>query len=210
MSKKIIVFSSVLVVVFAAAIPVYAQTPSPSIPQTNQSFFGEIASFFGNIFHHQGGQDLNSGQGQSQSGPMEGGEQVSNAPSGTMNPRPSGQPTYQTMQQYRLSQLVKEGKITQTQEQEILTELTTVQNQLKSWAQTNGIDPSYVMGGPMMFGQGQQQGGIQPTGQQGQMPYRPMYRYQGQGINGGQQSGSQNSQQGGVGQQPPQQGQAQP
>src|ERR1700719_3974250 len=109
MSKKTIVFSSVLMVVFAAAVPVYAQTPSPSIPQTNQSIFGEIATFFGGLLHHQNGQSFNSGQGQTQSGPMEGGEQVQNAPTSgaSMMPHPSGQP-YMIIQQYRLALLVKE------------------------------------------------------------------------------------------------------
>src|SRR5579862_5671295 len=119
MSKRTIMVASVLVLVFATAFPAYAQTTGSV---TNQGFFGEIANFFGNIFHHQSAQNVTM-QGQQQAMPMQDVTPGQNAPSGTVNSRPSGQPGYQSMQQYRLSKLVNEGKITQTQEQEILTEL---------------------------------------------------------------------------------------
>jgi len=199
MSKKLLVVSSLLVLVFAIAVPVYAQTPSPTVPQDNQSFFGEIATFFGGLFHHQNGQNLNSLQGQTQSGPMEGGEHITNAPSGTaMMPRPSGQPSSMLIQQYRLALLVKEGKITQTQEQQILAELTSVQSQLESWAKANGIDPSYVIGGQIMETGRDTSFQSHTSTQEGQM--HPMIRYQssyGQGSQHGEP-------QGGFSQHPPQ------
>lgn len=187
MSKKMIIASSALIFVLATAIPVYAQTPSPAFPQTNQGFFGEIASFFGNLFHHQNGQN---GAMQGQQGmPMQGVTPGQPAPSGMMTPGPSGQPNFQSMQQFRLNRLVQEGKITQIQEQDILAELTTVQNQLKTWAQSEGINPEYVLGGPMMMGTGGQPSTSNITNGQEQGQMHPMYQYRG-GYGQGSQQGS--------------------
>lgn len=190
-----------MIFVFATAIPVYAQTPEP-IQTTNQGFFGEIANFFGTLFHRQNGQSGTSMQAQ-QGMPMQGVTPGQPIPSGATGPHPSGQPNFQSMQQYRLTKLVDEGKITQTQEQEVLTELTTVQNELTTWAQSQGINPAYVLGGPMMGPISQQNGTSSGVNDQGQM--HPMFRYQG-GYGQGSQQGGQSGQGGG---QPPQQQQGQ-
>lgn len=82
---------------------------------------------------------------------------------------------WQQHQEDRLNQLVKDGKITDTQKKAILDELAVLkskynqdnfknmtpdrkkqqfqamQDEIKSWANTQGIDPSYVMPG---FGMG--------------------------------------------------------
>lgn len=64
-----------------------------------------------------------------------------------MYPHPSGQPNFQLMQEYRLTALVQAGKITQAQKEAILAELSKVQTELKTWAASQGIDESYVIGG---------------------------------------------------------------
>lgn len=80
----------------------------------------------------------------------------------------------QERQKARLDQLVKEGKITSAQEQAIITELgvlrtkynpanmkgltpdqrkdqiQAMQNEIKAWAQSQGIDPTYLMPGGFM------------------------------------------------------------
>jgi len=206
MLKKIIFVLFVTLFIFTAVIPVDAQTVTPSVSPVNQGFFGEIANFFSNFLHRQSGQAGSQMQGQNGM-PMQGVTPGQPVPSG-MTPMPSGRPNYQTMQQYRLDQLVKEGKITQTQEQEILTELTTVQNQLKTWAQSEGIDPSYVMGGPMMMGSASSNGNLQGQGQMHPMFQGSMHS-QGQGSNGYSQQGQEGGMQGGAGQQPPPQQQGQ-
>jgi len=196
MSNKLLMTLSVLVIVFATALPAYAQTPAPSVPTNNPGFLGEIASFFGNLFHHQNGQNGTMMQGRGQGMPMQGVTPGQPAPSGVAGPDPGGQPGFQSMQQYRLTRLVDEGKITQTQEQEILTELTTVQSQLTAWAQSEGINPSYVLGGPMMMGSIQQQNGTSSSvNSQGQGQMHPVFRYQGGYGQGSQQGGGQPPQQ---------------
>lgn len=86
----------------------------------------------------------------------------------------------QQREQNRLDKLVQDNKITTAQKQAILDELNALknkynpennknltpdqrkqqfqdmQNEIKSWAQSQGIDPSYVMGG---FGMGGMKGG---------------------------------------------------
>lgn len=171
MTKHITLVLSVFVIVFSTVVPVYAQTPTPS---TTQGFIGEIANFFGSLFH-QGGQQVTTMQYHGQNMPMQGVTPGQPAPSGAYGPRPSGQPSQQMFEQMRLNRLVQQGSITQTQEQEIETELTSVQNQLKSWAQSEGINPEYVVGGPMM-GAGPQQG-QNVTGNQGQGQMHPMFHY---------------------------------
>ena len=106
-----------------------------------------------------------------------------------MQPNPSGMPDYTSMQQRRLSYLVQLGKITQAQEQAILAEQTSVQNELKTWAESQGINPEYVLGGPIGgFGQSEKQGGLQNNSDQsGQhQQFHPMTP---QGQSGSQQGG---------------------
>jgi hypothetical protein len=211
MSKKMILASFALIFVLATAIPAYAQTTVPT-QTTNQGFFGQIASFFGNMFNHQNGQN-GMMQGQGQGMPMQGVTPGQPAPSGGVGPNPSGQPNFQSMQQYRLNKLVNEGKITQAQEQAILTELTTVQNELTTWAQSQGINPDYVLSGPMIVNSGPQ-GGNQSTGgqQSAQAPVRmyPMFHSKSQSGYGQGQQGGQGGQPGGAqGGQPPMQPQGQ-
>ena len=82
----------------------------------------------------------------------------------------------QARQKSRLDALVTQGKITSAQEQAIITEIAALQNKynpnsmksmtgaqrktqiqneqndIKTWAQSQGIDPTYVMPGPGMGG----------------------------------------------------------
>ena len=146
-----ILTGTALVLIFATALPVYAQSTTP---QANQGFMSEISNLLLSLFHHQTG---TNGQTQTQSMPnmpVPSGQTGQTAPSGSMQPAPSGTAGsgYLSMQQRRLSFLVQQGKITQAQEQAILTELTTVQNELTSWAQSQGINPDYVIGDPMVGG----------------------------------------------------------
>lgn len=173
MTKHVKILFTILVLSFSAVVPVYAQSISPT---PSHSFFGEIASFFGNLFN-QSGQQETTMQVHQRTYPMQGVTPGQPAPSGAMVLNPSGQPMQQQYEQIRLSRLVQDGKITQTQEQEILTELTSVQNQLKTWAQNEGINPDYVLQGPMMMGAGTQPVQSNTNGAQpGQM--HPMFHYQ--------------------------------
>jgi hypothetical protein len=213
MSKKMILAGSAMVLMFAAAMPVYAQSTTPEVnqatPQVNQGFMGEIATFFNSFFHHQMGANGANGQTQTQSGPNQPAPSGQTSPSGSMQPTPSGMPDYTSMQQRRLSYLVQQGKITQAQETAIMTELTSVQTELKTWAQTQGINPDYVLGGGGGFGGqrgGFQTGMNQSQGTSGSQGGNPQYQHPmmqgGQGPQGGNQQGGQNGQ-------PPQQGQGQ-
>ena len=200
MSKKMIIATSVLVAVFAITAPVYAQSTSPSLPPSHQpsngGFFGEIANFFSGFFQHKshsasGGQEQNQQQGPNQPAPSVSGT-GENAPSGMIQ-QPSGTPEFSSMQQRRLSYLVQQGKITQAQADAILAELQKVQTELKTWADSEGINEQYVLGGPMGgMGQGQsgQQGGFQNDSNQqgGGQQFRPMMQQSGQqGSQGGSQ-----------------------
>jgi len=182
-----IVATTILVTVLATAAPVYAQTVTPPTSQVNPGFLGAIEGFFGGLFHSQNGTTQNQTfQNQADITP---GQPM---PSGMM-PRPSGIPDYQSMQQRRLSFLVQQGKITQAQADAILTELTNVQTELKNWADSQGINESYVLGGPMggPMRQGDQQGGSDNTTQQGTTQQYKMHGFmQGQGGQGFQQGGA--------------------
>lgn len=197
MIKRIAVLVSLVVVLSVAAVPAYAQTTTPT---PNQGLFSKVTHFFGNLFHHGNGE-----QTQATEGTMQPGE-----PNPSMSPMPSGMPDMQQMQQHRLSLLVKQGKITQAQADAILAELLKVQNELKTWAASQGINPMYVFGGmePGMSGEntmmrqrgqdGQNSGQNWGQGQggqtQGQGQMHPMMRPNGQNQQEGQFGGQQHTQ----------------
>jgi hypothetical protein len=63
-------------------------------------------------------------------------------PAGTPMPTPSGTPSKNiggSMEEARLDQLVKDGKITTDQKTAILAEFQTLQNEFKTWAAAQGI-----------------------------------------------------------------------
>ena|SRR5215469_5121888 len=193
MSKKMLAAAFVSALIFTTSAPVYAQSVSPSPVPTaavaKPGFFGEIERFFSNLFHHH----TNSSMGSIQSTPNQ--PVVSGqAPSGFVQ-KPSGTPDSLSMQQWRLERLVHAGKITQAQADAIIAELEKVQSELKSWADSQGIDESYVLGsmeGPMGIGGGLQENRTTVNGQsQGQtFQYkRHMMGGQGQSVEGGSQGG---------------------
>lgn len=202
MVKKMAIFVSMSALVLAMVVPTYAQTPGNS---GHQGFFSGIASFFNGLFHHQNGSMM-------QGGPYPSGVVPSGRPlpSGMMYPNPSGQPSLMMMQEARLSGLVQAGKITEAQKTAIIAELQKVQDELKAWAQSQGISEAYVVGGGLGGGQGQemmmQQQQGQQSGQQGQT--QTQQSMQGRGMYGGQGGQGQGMMQQQGGQQvPPQQGQ---
>lgn len=151
---------SVLVALFVIAVPVYAQSPIPSMPPTHQGnggFLGEVESFFGNLFHHH---NSNGGPSQDQTVQNQSVSPSADGPSGTMQSNSSGMPDSTSIQERRMSYLVQQGKITQAQADAILAELQKVQSELKTWADSEGISEQYVLGGPMGE-MGQEQGGQQ-------------------------------------------------
>jgi len=190
MSRKMIAATSILIAVFATAVPVYAQTVTTPVSPVNQGFFGAVESFFGGLFHHQD---------EIMQGPKQG-FQSQNITLGQPMPNPSGMPDYQSMQQRRLSFLVQQGKITQAQADAILTELMNVQTELKNWADSQGINESYVLGGPMgnVMEQERQQGNFNSTSQsQGATQQLKTHRFmQGQGGDQGFHQGAPGSAQG--------------
>lgn len=152
MSKKSIATVVLLGVMTAGlAAPAFAQSQQSG---SQGGFFGMFASFFSKMFH-QGGQSQGTN------------DQTGTA-SGTLTGVPTG-----TMDQGRLQGLVTAGKITQSQAQEIQTEIAKIKSEIQSWSSSTGIDAGYIYGG--LRGQGMDVG-IAPTGgtQQGVMQGRPL------------------------------------
>lgn len=94
---------------------------------------------------------------------------------------PSGQMDMTKMEEKRLTRLVSEGKITDTQKAAILAELTLLRTkyatgkmqemlvELKSWAKEQNISEEYVLGSQQPFGSG---GPV--SGNKDNMPPPPM------------------------------------
>ncbi|HUD09307.1 MAG TPA: hypothetical protein VMR77_00665 [Patescibacteria group bacterium] len=107
-----------------------------------------------------------------------------------VTPRPTLTPAQiQAQEKARLDKLVSSGKITSDQETAILAELNTlnaqlngltgtqrktqmqtIQSELKTWAQTNGINLNYI---PMFAGFGGSRGGVNGNGFHGRFGPKP-------------------------------------
>jgi len=160
-TKKIIIPLASLVLVSQVIFisPAFAQTSTPA--PTHENFFQGLVTFLSGKF------GLDKTQVQSAISDY----QKQNKPN--VSPRPSLTPDQiQAKEKTRLDKLVIDGKITSAQEQAILDELTTLrtkynpdsfknltqddrktkmqemQNEIKTWATAQGIDPKYIM--PMM------------------------------------------------------------
>jgi hypothetical protein len=184
-SKKIVtpILTMALIsgLIFTAAVPVYAQESGTK----QENFFVNIFHKLMQTFGFEKSTVQLPGQENSRDNQM-------NPPEGSPEALPSGtagQPKDMTkMNEERLSKLVTDGKITETQKAAILAELAivqskysadsmkdltdterqtkmkTMQDELKAWAKTQGIDESYVIqAGPQ--GAGKTQNGTPPTGQ---------------------------------------------
>lgn len=152
----------------AGAAPAFAQTTTG---QSHTGFFQGLIQFIEQKF----GLDQNQVQSAVQ--------QYQQQRQATITPHPTlTQQQMSDNEKTRLDKLVSSGKITSDQETAILNELSSVQskynlsslsgdqrktqaqammNELKSWAQSNNINPMYVMpfGGGMRNGHGMMQGG---------------------------------------------------
>lgn len=140
MNKKVLATSlAVAVLTLGLSMPAFAQQQGQ---QGNNGFFGMLGHFFSRFFS-QGGQN----QGQ-------------NANPGEPNPTgisPSGtEPNSQQIVGNRLQGFVNADKITQAQKQQILTEITKIQTEIKDWSVSTGIDQGYVYQG--LRGQGMDSG----------------------------------------------------
>jgi polyhydroxyalkanoate synthesis regulator phasin len=157
--------------ILAAAAPAFAQTTTG---QSHVGFFQGLIQFIEQKF----GLDQNQVQSAVQ--------QYQAQRKATITPRPTlTQQQMSDNEKSRLDKLVSSGKITSDQESAILTELSSeqskynlsslqsetpqqrkstmqsMQNDLKTWAQQNNINPMYVMlfGGGMRGGRGMMKGG---------------------------------------------------
>lgn len=149
--KSITTFLLIGILVLGIASPTFAQ--QGSTPGAEGGFFGMMSQFFSRIFHPG-----------SQNATPQGGEEVN--PSETPSGMPSEEPN-PTEGENRLQGLVTAGKITQAQEQEIMTEVNKIRTEILSWSASTGINPVYIYGGLRGPGMGV---GIGPTGFMG----RPM------------------------------------
>lgn len=159
------VFACALVLGTLFTVPsAFAQTPTPT---PHQGFFQGLITFLEQRF------GLDKTQVQSAI------NDYHNQVKANITPRPTlTADQMQSREKSRLDQLVTQGKINSSQEQAILTELSSLnskynlqslsgdqrktqmqamQNELKSWATSQGIDPSILMfgmrpGGPRGFG----------------------------------------------------------
>jgi len=163
------------------AAPAFAQTPTPS--QQSGGFFQGLIQFIEQKF------GLDKTQVQSAV------QQYKTQHSASMTPRPTMTPQQMTTREKsRLDKLVSSGKITSAQEQAILTELATeqskymssmqsetpaqrkttmqsMQSNLTTWAQSQNINPMYVLpfggmrgGKGMMRGKGGHGNWMHPSG----------------------------------------------
>lgn len=155
-------------ILFATAAPAFAQTANN---QSHPGFFQGLIQFIEQKF------GLDHSQVQSAV------QQYQQQRNANITPRPTlTQQQMSDNEKARLDKLVSNGKITSGQETAILNELSTeqskynlqsdssqqkrtdmqaMQNDLKSWAQSNNINPMYVMpfGGGMRGGHGMMKGG---------------------------------------------------
>jgi hypothetical protein len=165
LTRSLITVATIATLLVTAA-PAFAQTPTPS---QNGGFFQGLIQFIEQRF------GLDKTQVQSAV------KDYQSQRNATITPHPTM--TQQQMtdrEKSRLDKLVSSGKITNAQEQAILTELSSVwsqnmssmqnetsqqrrtqmqstQNTLKTWAQSQGINPMYVIpfgGGGMRGGHG--------------------------------------------------------
>ena len=163
------------------AAPAFAQTPTPS--QQHGGFFQGLIQFIEQKF------GLDKTQVQSAV------QQYKTQRGASMTPRPTMTPQQMTTREKsRLDKLVSSGKITSAQEQAILTELSTeqskymssmqdetqsqrkttmqsMQSNLTTWAQSQNINPMYVLpfggmrgGKGMMRGKGGHGNWMHPSG----------------------------------------------
>lgn len=177
MMNNHIKFTKSLATVALVATVLLTVTPAIANAQTTNGqshtgFFQGLLQFIENEF------GLNKSQVQSAV------QQYKTERNATITPRPTmTQAQMQAREQSRLDKLVSSGKINSTQEQSILSELATVQSQynwsslqndtpsqrqsqiqamqntLKTWAQSQGINPMYVMPfGGMRGGRGMMRG----------------------------------------------------
>lgn len=153
--KSIVTFLAVSIVSATIALPVFAQEQQKP---GNQGFFAAFSQFFSRIFGNLQPNSANINQL-----PTPGNQ---NLPSGVPSSTPSGQPQTDSN---RLQGLVTAGKITQLQEQEILTEVNKIKSEIQTWSQSTGIDAAYVYAG--LRGPGMNPGiGNEPNGLQGAPP----------------------------------------
>ncbi len=147
--KKYVIPMLVSAVIFAgtaAGCPVYAQDGST---ESGNGFFGGIGRFFSNMWG-----------GESKSQPAKQPQQMqptNNKLKPTGETQPAMAPKEGTKsgqfipgEEGRLNALVAQGKITEAQKTAILAKFKQIQEELKTWAASEGIDPQYVMlAGPM-------------------------------------------------------------
>lgn len=148
--KSIAIFVTVAVLTAQLATPVFAQEGGPN--GNPGGFFGFFNQLFSRIFNQRenpGGQ-----QGENQN--------LTGTPSG----EPSEEPT--TTGAGRLQGQVTAGKLTQTQEQQVLAEISKIQAEITGWSKSTGLSVGLIYGGlrgpGMSSGLGQEKEG----GQKGQ------------------------------------------
>lgn len=185
MKTKIIIPTLIISLIFSSFLlikPVYAQESQPGPFGFFKNFFSQVAQKFGfkkNPVTDQ--QNFQDGQKDRPQG----------SPNGSPRSFPSGSPmSLENMLEERLDKLVSDGKITEEQKTAILAKIEALQaeysldsltgeerqekmqemmEKLKTWAQEQGIDQTYIM-----FQFQERQG--QPEGQQGKRQDKPGQR----------------------------------
>lgn len=156
----------------AGICPVYAQDGNSD---SNGGFFGGVGRFFSRMF---GGEDSPKQQPKpaQQKVQQKNEEKVGSPAANQKLMMPKDATTGGKMipgEEGRLNALVAQGKITQAQKTAILAKIKSLQEELKSWATSEGIDPQYVVlpGGPMpvnMIKEGSPSGMQKPERKEGQ------------------------------------------